>query len=247
MVVSNMDSKADASNATQTNRPAVLNTPNLITLTRFALSIVVFALMSHSYFYAAFWVFVIAASTDWVDGYVARRTSQVTQLGRILDPFCDKIIICGAYILIAIETAKLSAVEDGLLGDGMRLAVLADLESAGISIDLHWFLITGWMAVVVVGRELLVTMLRGYIEQHGGDFSANRAGKLKMVFQCIAVGGCLLVFALQNSTETFAVVIGWITAVAVWVAIVSTIYSGTIYIFAATKMVQGLTKHRDAT
>jgi len=221
MVVSNMDSKADASNATQTNRPAILNTPNLITLTRFALSIVVFALMSHEYFYEAFWVFVIAASTDWVDGYVARRTSQVTQLGRILDPFCDKIIICGAYILIAIHTVT--------------------LDDANLSV------ITGWMAVVVVGRELLVTMLRGYIEQHGGDFSANRAGKLKMVFQCIAVGGCLLVFALQNSTETFAVVIGWITAVAVWVAIVSTIYSGTIYIFAATKMVKDLTRHGDAT
>ncbi len=224
MVVSNMDSKPDASNATQTNRPAVLNTPNLITLTRFALSIVVFALMSHDYFYAAFWVFVIAASTDWVDGYVARRTSQVTQLGRILDPFCDKIIICGAYILIAIETAKLG--------------------------DANWSMITGWMAVVVVGRELLVTMLRGYIEQHGGDFSANMSGKLKMVFQCIAVGGCLLVFDIQSvgmETETFAVVIAWITAVAVWVAIVSTIYSGTIYIFAATKMVQGLTKHMDVT
>ncbi len=224
MVVSNMDSKPDASNATQTNRPAVLNTPNLITLTRFALSIVVFALMSHDYFYAAFWVFVIAASTDWVDGYVARRTSQVTQLGRILDPFCDKIIICGAYILIAIQTAKLG--------------------------DANWSMITGWMAVVVVGRELLVTMLRGYIEQHGGDFSANMSGKLKMVFQCIAVGGCLLVFDIQSvgmETETFAVVIAWITAVAVWVAIVSTIYSGTIYIFAATKMVQGLTKHMDVT
>ena len=223
MVVSNMESKADASNRTQTNRAAVLNTPNLITLARFALSIVVFTLISYDYFYAAFWVFVIAASTDWVDGYIARRTNQVTQLGRILDPFCDKIIICGAYILIAIETSNWSGSD--------------------------WSLISGWMAVVVVGRELLVTMLRGYIEQHGGDFSANRAGKLKMVFQCIAVGGCLLVFDIQSvgvKTETFAVAIGWITAVAVWVAIVSTIYSGTVYIFAATKMVRGLTNHTDA-
>jgi CDP-diacylglycerol--glycerol-3-phosphate 3-phosphatidyltransferase len=76
------------------------------------------------------------------------------------------------------------------------------------------------------------------------------SGKLKMVFQCIAVGGCLLVFDIQSvgtETDTFAVVIGWITAVAVWVAIVSTIYSGTIYIFAATKMVKDLTRHGDAT
>tara|TARA_B110000438_G_scaffold220383_1_gene213442 strand:- start:2994 stop:3668 length:675 start_codon:yes stop_codon:yes gene_type:complete len=223
MAVTNMDSNSEPDSATPTKPTAILNAPNLITLTRFALSIVVFALMSYGFYYASFWIFVIAASTDWVDGYVARRTSQVTQLGRILDPFCDKIIICGAYILIAIHTAKLG--------------------------DANWSMITGWMAVVVVGRELLVTMLRGYIEQLGGDFSANMSGKLKMVFQCIAVGGCLLVFDIQSvgmETETSAVVIGWITGIAVWVAIVSTIYSGIIYIFAATKMVQGLTNHTNA-
>jgi CDP-diacylglycerol--glycerol-3-phosphate 3-phosphatidyltransferase len=223
MAVTNMDSNSEPDSATPTKPTAVLNAPNLITLTRFALSIVVFALMSYGFYYSSFWIFVIAASTDWVDGYVARRTSQVTQLGRILDPFCDKIIICGAYILIAIQTAKLG--------------------------DANWSMITGWMAVVVVGRELLVTMLRGYIEKLGGDFSANMSGKLKMVFQCIAVGGCLLVFDTQSvgmETETFAVVIGWITGIAVWVAIVSTIYSGIIYIFAATKMVQGLHNETDA-
>lgn len=215
-----MDSNSEPDSATPTKPTAVLNTPNLITLTRFALSIVVFALMSYGFYYASFWIFVIAASTDWVDGYIARRTDQVTQLGRILDPFCDKMIICGVYILIAIKAAQLT--------------------------NPHWSLITGWMAVVVVGRELLVTMLRGYIEQRGGDFSANKAGKLKMVFQCIAVGGCLLVLAMNSSTDTFAILIGWITGIAVWVAIVSTIYSGIIYIFAATKMVQGLTSHTNA-
>lgn len=222
-----MDSNADACKPTLTNRSTVLNAPNIITLSRFALSIVVFGLMSYEYFYPAFWVFVIAASTDWVDGYIARRTSQVTQLGRILDPFCDKIIICGAYILIAIQTSTSES---------------------------HWSQISGWMAVVVVGRELLVTMLRSYIEQHGGDFSANMAGKLKMVFQCIAVGGCLLVFATQYSAEPipyptaiFPTAIRWITGVAVWLAIISTIYSGTSYIFAATKMVQALPEQTDAT
>ena len=59
----------------------------------------------------------------------------------------------------------------------------------------------------------------------------------------------MLVFDIQSvgmETEMFAVVIGWITGIAVWVAIVSTIYSGIIYIFAATKMVQGLTNHTNA-
>ena len=221
MAVTSMDSNSVDDSATTTNQTVVLNTPNLITLTRFALSIVVFVLISYGFFDWSFWIFVIAASTDWVDGYIARRTDQVTQLGRILDPFCDKMIICGVYILIAIEATRMD--------------------------NPHWSLITGWMAVVVVGRELLVTMLRGYIEQHGGDFSASKSGKLKMVFQCIAVGGCLLVLAMNGSTDSFAVSIGWITGIAVWLAIVSTIYSGIIYIFAATKVIQELTKHTDAT
>ena len=95
MAVTKMDSNSDPDRVTPTKPTAVFNTPNLVTLTRFALSIVVFALMSYGFYYWSFWIFVIAASTDWVDGYIARRTDQVTQLGRILDPFCDKMIICG--------------------------------------------------------------------------------------------------------------------------------------------------------
>ena len=137
------------------------------------------------------------------------------------------MIICGTYVLVAMQTAQITIAFDG-----------------------KWYLISGWMAVVVVGRELLVTMLRGYIEQHGGDFSAKMAGKLKMVFQCVAVSGCLLVFALDpslSSRETGVVIIRWITGVAVWVALISTIHSGVVYIFAATKMIQELTKHTSAT
>lgn len=45
---------------------------------------------------AAFVLFLVAAATDWVDGYVARKYGQVTHFGRIADPFVDKIIICGS-------------------------------------------------------------------------------------------------------------------------------------------------------
>ena len=47
------------------------------------------------------------------------------------------------------------------------------------------------MVVVIVGRELLVTALRSFIEDRGSDFSAKMSGKLKMVLQCIAAGVCL--------------------------------------------------------
>ena len=48
-----------------------------------------------------------------------------------------------------------------------------------------------WMVVVIVGRELLITAMRSFLEQQGADFSANMAGKLKMVLQCVAIGVAL--------------------------------------------------------
>lgn len=49
---------------------------------------------------AAFVGFVIAASTDWIDGWYARRFGQVSRLGRIFDPLVDKVLVCGAAILV---------------------------------------------------------------------------------------------------------------------------------------------------
>ncbi len=88
------------------------------------------------------------------------------------------------------------------------------------------------MAVIVVGREMLVTALRASIEQSGGDFSASFAGKLKMVFQCAAVVASMLL--LWKGTEAA----NWLPMtvfVLAWVAILSTLQSGLDYIVAAAK------------
>ncbi len=185
---------------------SALNVPNLITGVRLVLSLVVFMLIPlHQYLWALV-IFVIAASTDWIDGYWARRFDQVTQLGRVLDPLVDKIIICGTFILLAVEM------------DGMRNGI-------------H-----GWMAVLVVGRELLVTVLRSTIEGAGGDFSAKMAGKLKMVFQCVAVGAALVV--LMYGDTPVPGWIQWTLLVSVWLAILSTIHSGVGYVFAAVNVMR---------
>jgi len=78
-----------------------LNLPNLITLSRLGLAVVLFWLI----YVEGFWIsaavlFVVAAATDAIDGYVARKYGQVTTLGRILDPFVDKIIVCGAFVFL---------------------------------------------------------------------------------------------------------------------------------------------------
>ena len=81
----------------------IFNVPNKISAARLLLSFVFFALLPLQLYWAALVVFVIAAGTDWVDGWYARKYNMVTKLGRVLDPFCDKILICGAYILLAVE------------------------------------------------------------------------------------------------------------------------------------------------
>jgi CDP-diacylglycerol--glycerol-3-phosphate 3-phosphatidyltransferase len=83
-----------------------LNVPNQLTLSRLLLSVVVFALIGLRWYALAIVTFLIAASTDWIDGYYARRYGQVTKLGRIFDPFVDKIIICGSFIYLAVEPAS---------------------------------------------------------------------------------------------------------------------------------------------
>jgi CDP-diacylglycerol--glycerol-3-phosphate 3-phosphatidyltransferase len=190
-------------------RAKVFNVPNQVTALRFALSIAVFVLIPMKWYLPALIVFLIAASTDWIDGYWARKYNQVTQLGRIFDPFVDKIIICGTFIYLASEAPH-----------------------SGI-----W----PWMAVIVVGREILVTALRSFIEQSGGDFSANMSGKLKMVLQCAAVAASLIALMyvaqapgrqLSDSPGLF-----WTVNVLVWLAVFSTIQSGLVYVFAAGKSI----------
>ena len=79
---------------------SIYNVPNALTTVRFALAIAVMALIPLHRYTSAFIVFSIAVSTDWMDGYWARKYGQVTKLGRIFDPFVDKIIICGAFIAL---------------------------------------------------------------------------------------------------------------------------------------------------
>src|SRR5437016_11601425 len=147
------------------DRRTVFNVPNQLTSIRLVLAIVMFVLIAYEYYLAGMCVFIVAAGTDWLDGYWARKYNQVTTLGRILDPFVDKIIICGTFIF------------------------LAAIPRSGM---------VPWMAVVVVGRELLVTALRSFLEQQGADFSATLSGKLKMVLQCVAAALSLYVLSYQT-------------------------------------------------
>jgi CDP-diacylglycerol---glycerol-3-phosphate 3-phosphatidyltransferase len=84
-------------------RPPVFNVPNQLTAARFVLALVLFLLISLQLWIACLVVFAVAAFTDWLDGYIARKQGITSTLGRNLDPLVDKVLMCGAYTFLIKE------------------------------------------------------------------------------------------------------------------------------------------------
>jgi CDP-diacylglycerol--glycerol-3-phosphate 3-phosphatidyltransferase/cardiolipin synthase len=86
----------------------VLNVPNLVTLSRIVLIPLIIGLYylpydwlsDHAKNTAATLIFILAAATDWLDGYLARRLNQMSAFGEFLDPVADKLIVAGALIVL---------------------------------------------------------------------------------------------------------------------------------------------------
>jgi CDP-diacylglycerol--glycerol-3-phosphate 3-phosphatidyltransferase len=197
--------------ATTLNEPkggggGVFNVPNQVTSARLLLAIVLFVFLALEYYLTGLVLFIIAASTDWIDGYYARRYGQITVLGRILDPFADKMVVCGTFIYL-----------------------VADPRSG----------VQAWMVVVIVGRELLVTALRSFLEERGSDFSAKQSGKWKMVVQCLAIGFSLFHLSYVAVEATPPAWLPGTVVGLVWAAVLITLYSGGEYILAALRLFRG--------
>src|SRR5215471_17753612 len=93
---------------TPPRQPPVFNIPNQLTAGRFLLSLLLFWLIHAEWWIVCLIVFGVAAFTDWLDGYIARKQGISSTLGRNLDPLVDKILICGAYtFLIPIDGANI--------------------------------------------------------------------------------------------------------------------------------------------
>ena len=190
----------------------ILNLPNQITIARLGLAIVFFVLLSQ---YAqrtpnpwmldvAAAIFIVAAVSDILDGYLARKWGQVTSLGKVLDPLVDKVLVCGAFILF--------------VGPGF-----VDQDGKNVT-EVH-----SWMVVLIVGRELLVTGLRGFNATNGKVFGASIHGKLKMWMQSIAVPAILLIIA-REQTWSMGATAGWIKAILVWLTVAITALSMIQYL-----------------
>jgi CDP-diacylglycerol--glycerol-3-phosphate 3-phosphatidyltransferase len=89
-------------------RPPVFNLPNQLTASRFVLALILFVFIAYGWWAWCLVIFCVAAFTDWLDGYLARKQGISSTLGRNLDPLVDKVLTCGAYIfLMPVEGAGL--------------------------------------------------------------------------------------------------------------------------------------------
>lgn len=79
-----------------------VNLPNLITLARLLAVPLTVWLILEQHHAAAFWIFVIAGVSDALDGYIAKRFDQRTQLGALLDPAADKTLLAGVYVTLGL-------------------------------------------------------------------------------------------------------------------------------------------------
>jgi len=112
----------------------------VLSLARLVLSIAVFVMIEWRLDVAATVGFVIAATTDWVDGWYARRYGQVSRLGRIFDPLVDKVLICGAVIMLADPSGPILPWMAVLIvvRELVVTAIRAEMERAGTDFSAAW-------------------------------------------------------------------------------------------------------------
>ena len=119
-------------------------------------------------FLIVFVFFVIASYTDHLDGKLARKNNQVTDLGKFLDPVADKLLVSSMLIFLCAPSI---------------FAHYAYEQTAFIPV---------WCVIIMVARDTVVDALRFIAAQKGVVIAANIFGKLKTVLQMVAIGAVLL-------------------------------------------------------
>lgn len=170
------------------------NIPNLLTYGRILavpLIVVCFFLegkLQSSDFarWAALAIFAIASITDFFDGYLARIWNQTSNIGRMLDPIADKLLVSTSLLLMAVDTEK---------------------TIAGWSI---------WAAIIILCREILVSGLREYLAELKVSVPVTRIAKWKTTVQMLAIAFLLAGPAGEKvlpHTTDIGIILLWIAAI----------------------------------
>ena len=191
-----------------------MNLPNLLTLSRIPLMLLVIALLYPSSESTYQWVrtsalllFLFAALTDWLDGWLARKIGQVSEFGKFMDALADKVLTLGMFISLLV------------------------LDEIG-----KWAL---FPVLLILSRELLITGLRLVASAKGKILAAEKVGKLKTVIQlsciCLFLGkialeddfGEIISGPLHQDLIPYLLLAGRITLI---IATIITVLSGIVYL-----------------
>ena len=159
-------------------------------------------------FLIIFVFFVIASFTDYLDGHLARKNNQVTDLGKFLDPVADKLLINSIVIFL----------------------VAPSVFAPYVPVELKQVSFSVWCAIILVARDIVVDALRFIAANKGKVIAANIFGKLKTVLEMVAIG------AVLSNDFPFRYFDGMVPGLQVsdflvYLATLASLVSGIIYVY----------------
>jgi len=198
-----------------------VNLPNSITMSRIVMiPLLLWILSSHFPWrasngeqeIAASILFVLASITDGLDGYLARKRSQITTMGMLLDPIADKIMVTAALITLVAYNPQVVKV---------------------------------WIAVVIIGREFLVSGLRSIASSEGFTIEASDLGKLKTFTQIVAIVSAIVAHHwTQWQFGVLIIPVKWIAIAAIYFTVLVSIISAVDYFVGFWKKIDHASKDR---
>ncbi len=190
----------------------ILTIPNLVTFIRMALIPVFAILLFYGQFGWALFVFAVAGASDGIDGFVARRFNQESELGTILDPIADKLLMTTAFIILTLPN------------------IFPSQMPRHLPVPL-------WVTISVIGRDILILGVAAaiFIATSFRGFRPSWLGKASTVVQIFAVG-LILVAAVFPSLRGFYLPTVYTTVVAF------AVFSGIQYIFHVARLMKDVDK-----
>jgi CDP-diacylglycerol--glycerol-3-phosphate 3-phosphatidyltransferase len=182
-----------------------VNLPNSITLSRIcSIPLLIWILTTNRFSsldgkqeLLASALFIAAAITDGIDGYLARKRGQITTMGMLLDPLADKLLIAAAFIVL---------------------------------VQFNPSLVPAWIAVIIIGREFLVSGLRSIAASEGFTIEASELGKFKMVVQIVSVVAVILDHRWKEwPVGRYIFSVHWVAFLAIWFMVVLSLVSAFDY------------------
>ncbi|MEX2530091.1 MAG: CDP-diacylglycerol--glycerol-3-phosphate 3-phosphatidyltransferase [Gemmatimonadota bacterium] len=208
-----------------------LNLPNIITGARILTCPVIFLLALSpriSHLFIAFALFTAAAVSDLWDGYLARKHGLVTDIGKLLDPAADKLLMVSTFLPFYIVSHR---------------------QDPFTAIP-WWEVLPLWVLLVIFLREIAVTVFRSWAARRGEVLSAGQSGKIKAFSQNIFSGSLLLWYALvrvaadrgwagSSFWSFWEWLHGGVVALTLGIALILTVYSLGVYAIQNRRLVQG--------